>query len=165
MLNRLAVIGNVVADPVTGRKGETTYAIIRVAVNRQWKDAKGEKQEATDFLTFKSFKPAQVDKFIQPYVKKGCRIYIEGDVRTQKNPTTVIDAQGNSKSVNIESIYFQVDKIELIGTRRNGDDAEATPAKEASQQGAATPAAAPAAASFSDFNPNDFDDIPGPDGS
>ena len=159
MLNRLAVIGNVVADPLTGRKGEMTYAIIRVAVNRQWKDTKGEKQEATDYLTFKSFKPAQVDKFIQPYVKKGSRIYIEGDVRTQKNPTTVVDGQGNQKSVNIESTYFQVDKIEFIGTRKNGDDAEANLAKSAPRQGTAAPAAPPPP-SFSDFNVNDFDDIP-----
>ncbi|MCA2997369.1 MAG: single-stranded DNA-binding protein [Rhodocyclaceae bacterium] len=166
MLNQLAVIGNLVADPKVGRKGETVYAILRVAVNRQWKNAKGEVQEETNFLTFKSFRPAQVEKFIEPHVKKGAKVYISGELRVQKNPTTIVDKDGAKKEVNIESIYFQIDKIELMSTKpaTTRDEKPDTDSKPAGRESTPAKSESKTLPEFSDFNPDDFDGIPGPDG-
>jgi len=82
-LNRVQLIGNLGRDPearftANGKK----YAIFSVAVNRSWKSADGEKQEATDWFTINAW--GKLGEICLQYLKKGRLVFVEGRLQTDR---------------------------------------------------------------------------------
>lgn len=82
-LNRVQLIGNLGRDPearftATGKK----FATFTVAVNRTWKSAEGERQEATDWFLVNAW--GKLGENCLEYLKKGRLVFIEGRLRSER---------------------------------------------------------------------------------
>ncbi len=83
-LNKVMLIGNLGADPET-RYTPSNMAItkIRIATSESWKDKKtGEAQERTEWHRVTLF--GKLGEIAQQYLRKGSKVYIEGQLRTNK---------------------------------------------------------------------------------
>lgn len=83
-LNKVMLIGNLGADPET-RYTPSNMAItkIRIATSETWKDKNtGENQERTEWHRVTLF--GRLGEISQQYLRKGSKVYIEGQLRTNK---------------------------------------------------------------------------------
>ena len=92
-INRATILGRLGRAPeiktMTDGKRVSTFS---VATSTSWVDKSGEKKELTDWHNIVVFNEPTV-KFIESYVKKGSRVYIEGKIKTRK----WTDKMGNNK--------------------------------------------------------------------
>jgi single-strand DNA-binding protein len=84
-LNKAMLIGNVGADPeIREFQNGGKVANLRIATSESWKDKNtGEKQERTEWHTVAVFNEGLVG-VIERFVKKGSKLYIEGQLQTRK---------------------------------------------------------------------------------
>lgn len=84
-LNRAQLIGNLGRDPeIRDVAGGTRVANFSVATSESWKDkATGEKKERTEWHRIVVWNDGLVN-IIEKYVKKGSKIYVEGEIQTRK---------------------------------------------------------------------------------
>ena len=84
MLNKVILIGNLGADPeIRETKSGTSIANLRVATTENWKDKEGERQERTEWHRVAIFSDG-LAQVAQKYLKKGSKVYIEGQLRTRQ---------------------------------------------------------------------------------
>lgn len=90
MLNKVMLIGNLGADvELRYMPNGNPVTTISVATSKRWKDKKsGEKKEHTEWHKVCLFNHSA--EFTGKFLKKGSKVYIEGELRTQK----WADAQG-----------------------------------------------------------------------
>lgn len=90
MLNRACLIGHAGADPETGLTSSgKKWAKLRIATTEKWTDkATGEKKERTEWHTIAIWGDELIDKVVVPYIKKGSKLYIEGQIQTQEYEDT-----------------------------------------------------------------------------
>lgn len=83
-LNRATLLGNVGADPEIRYTAGNDRAVcnLRIATTSEWKDARGEKQEATQWHSCKFF--GKIAEVVGQYVRKGSRVYVDGEIRYGK---------------------------------------------------------------------------------
>lgn len=93
-VNKVILIGNLGADPeVKSFQNGGRIANLRIATSENWKDKNtGEKKERTEWHTVVLNSDGLVG-VAERYLKKGSKIYIEGQLRTRKWQ----DAQGNDR--------------------------------------------------------------------
>jgi single-strand DNA-binding protein len=82
-LNQVQLIGHLGRDPearftANGKK----YATFTVAVNRPYKTADGEKQQATDWFLVNAW--GKLGEICLDYLKKGRLVYIGGQLRSRR---------------------------------------------------------------------------------
>ena len=82
-LNHVQLIGHLGRDPearftANGKK----YATFSVAVNRPYKSADGEKQQATDWFLVNAWD--KLGEICLNYLKKGRLVYIDGRLRSER---------------------------------------------------------------------------------
>lgn len=83
-LNKVMLIGNLGADPET-RYTPSNMAVtkLRLATSESWKDKNtGEAQERTEWHRVTIF--GRLGEVAQQYLRKGSKVYIEGQLRTNK---------------------------------------------------------------------------------
>ncbi|MEE4349810.1 MAG: single-stranded DNA-binding protein [Pacificimonas sp.] len=84
-LNKVMLIGNVGQDPEFrsfSNGGEV--ANLRLATSRNWRDKQsGERRESTQWHTVAIFNENLI-RVVRDYVKKGSKLYIEGELQTRK---------------------------------------------------------------------------------
>jgi len=83
-LNKVLLIGNLGADPET-RYTPSNMAVtkLRIATSETWKDKNtGEAQERTEWHRVTLF--GKLGEIAQQYLRKGSKVYIEGQLRTNK---------------------------------------------------------------------------------
>lgn len=82
-LNRVQLIGNLGRDPETRTtpKGSQVCSF-SVAVNRRWRDSKGEVQEDTDWFNIEAW--GRLGQVCKDYLHKGSLVYLEGRLRTDR---------------------------------------------------------------------------------
>ena len=157
-LNKVMLIGNLGADPET-RYTPSNMAItkIRIATSETWKDKNtGENQERTEWHRVTLF--GRLGEISQQYLRKGSKVYIEGQLRTNK-----WQGQDGQDRYTTE---IEATEMQMLGGRPSGersgppaerggwsDDGFSTP------KPAARPAAAKPAESFADNDPFG-DDVP-----
>ena len=81
-LNRVTLLGNLGADPeIKHTPKGTKVCSLRLATAENYKDAKGEWQEITDwhYVSLWEYLAERAEK----YLKKGSRIYVEGKLKTR----------------------------------------------------------------------------------
>jgi single-strand DNA-binding protein len=80
-LNEVRLIGNLGSDPeVKTVAGDKTVATFRLATNDTWKDAKGEKQERTEWHNIEVW--GGQAKTVGQYLTKGRQVLVLGALRT-----------------------------------------------------------------------------------
>jgi len=84
-VNKVILVGNVGADPEIRRTQDgRPIANIRLATTDSWRDkATGEKRERTEWHRVVVFNEG-LCKVVEQYVKKGAKLYIEGQLQTRK---------------------------------------------------------------------------------
>ena len=82
-LNKVLLIGRLGQDPeIRHTKNGQAVASFSIATNESWRDKEGNQQERTDWHNCVAFGPT-ADKYIEPYVKKGTLVSIEGTLQTR----------------------------------------------------------------------------------
>lgn len=84
-LNKVLLIGNVCADPELKRTASgSPIANLRVATNETWRDRNsGERKEKSEYHNIVIFNEG-LCKVVEQYVKKGSKLYVEGQLATRK---------------------------------------------------------------------------------
>ncbi len=93
-LNKVMLIGNLGADPVIRQTQDgKRLAQLSLATSESWKDkSTGEKKEKTSWHRIVIFNDGLAG-VVESYVKKGSKIFIEGQLQTRK----FTDQDGNEK--------------------------------------------------------------------
>ena len=117
MLNRIIIMGRMVADPeLRTTPGGVTVATVRLAVDRDFRNKQTGERE-TDFINVVAWR--QTAEFVSRYFAKGRMAVVEG--RLQIRPYT--DRDGNKRTaaeVVAENVYFG-------DSRRDGDSGSYAP--------------------------------------
>ena len=84
-VNKVILVGNLGADPEIKRTQDgRPIANLRIATSESWRDKNtGEKREKTEWHRVVVFSEG-LCKVIEQYVKKGAKVYIEGQLQTRK---------------------------------------------------------------------------------
>ncbi|MHC5308120.1 single-stranded DNA-binding protein [Bartonella sp. LJL80] len=84
-VNKVILIGNLGADPEIRRMNSgDQVASLRIATSESWRDRNtGERRERTEWHSVVIFNDNLV-KVVEQYVKKGAKVYIEGQLQTRK---------------------------------------------------------------------------------
>ena len=84
-INKVILIGNLGADHETrAMPSGTTVANLRVATSESWRDKNtGERRDKTEWHRVVVFNEG-LCKVVEQYVKKGAKLYIEGQLQTRK---------------------------------------------------------------------------------
>ncbi|GGC55819.1 single-stranded DNA-binding protein [Chelatococcus reniformis] len=84
-VNKVIIVGNLGRDPETRRlpSGEPVVNL-RIATSETWRDkATGERKERTEWHSVVIFNE-NLAKIAEQYLKKGTKVYIEGQLQTRK---------------------------------------------------------------------------------
>jgi len=117
-VNKVILVGNLGADPEV-RKFQNGGSVcnLRVATSENWKDKNtGERREKTEWHTVAIFSEGLV-RVAEQYLRKGSKIYIEGQLETRKWQ----DQSGNDRySTEVVLRNFNSSMVMLDG--RGGGD-------------------------------------------
>ena len=83
-VNKVILVGNLGADPEArslNNGGEVVN--MRVATSETWKDREGQRQERTEWHNVVIFNE-NLGKVAKSYLKKGSKVYLEGQIQTRK---------------------------------------------------------------------------------
>ena len=82
-LNKVFLVGRLGKDPEIRFSGDgSAIANFSIATNETWKNKEGNQQEKTDWHNIVVF-GASAERYIQPYVKKGTLVSVEGKLQTR----------------------------------------------------------------------------------
>lgn len=117
-LNKVQLIGNVGADPeVRNLTSGNAVANLNIATSESWKDkATGEKKEITYWHRIVVWNDGLIS-VIEKYVKKGSKIYIEGQLQTRKYQ----DQDGNDRYATEVVLSGFDGKLILLGDGGGGN--------------------------------------------
>lgn len=83
-VNKVILIGNVGVEPeIRNMQSGDRVANLSIATSETWKDKSGERQERTQWHKVVVFNQNIVG-VVEKYVKKGAKLYIEGQLETRK---------------------------------------------------------------------------------
>ena len=84
-LNKVMIIGNLGRDPeIRSFSNGGKVANLRIATSESWKDkTTGEKKERTEWHTVSIMNEGLVG-VVERYLKKGSKVYVEGQLETRK---------------------------------------------------------------------------------
>lgn len=114
-VNRVTLIGNLGKDPeIRNFQNGGKMANMTVATSENWTDkASGEKKSRTEWHRISIFQERLVD-VVEKYLKKGAKVYIEGQLETRK----YTDQSGQEKySTEIVLRPFKGELVMLSGDR------------------------------------------------
>jgi single-strand DNA-binding protein len=120
-VNKVILIGNLGADPEIRRTQDgRPIAHLRMATTETWRDrATGERKERTEWHRVVIFSEP-LAKVAEQYLKKGSKIYIEGQLQTRKWQ----DQQGQdrySTEVVLQGFNSQLTMLDRAGGGGGGD--------------------------------------------
>ncbi|WP_421930016.1 single-stranded DNA-binding protein [Nitratireductor rhodophyticola] len=116
-LNKVQLIGNVGQDPeVRDLQSGNAVANFTVATSESWKDKNtGEKKEITQWHRIVVWVDGLVS-IVEKYVKKGSKVYIEGELQTRK----WTDQNGNDRYTTEVVLSGFNSKLVLLGDSGGG---------------------------------------------
>ena len=83
-VNKVILVGNLGADPEARSLGSGGEVVnLRLATTESWNDRDGQRQERTEWHRVVIFNE-KLAEVAQKYVKKGAKIYVEGQLTTRK---------------------------------------------------------------------------------
>ena len=120
-INEVVLMGFIGADPeIRATKDGRSIANMRLATSKSWNDKRsGERKEVTQWHQIVVFNEHLVDKVIKPYVKKGSRVWLRGELETRKWQ----DQAGNDRYTTEVVLQFE-GKLLLVDSKRDGNSAD-----------------------------------------
>jgi single-strand DNA-binding protein len=121
-VNKVILVGNLGADPEARSMSNGGEVVnLRVATSESWKDRDGNRQERTEWHQCVIFNE-NLGKVAKSYLKKGSKVYLEGQLQTRKWQ----DQSGNDKySTEIVLQRFRGELVLLDA--RQGDGSQGSP--------------------------------------
>jgi single-strand DNA-binding protein len=143
-LNKVTLIGNLGRDPEVRRLNSGDPVVnLSVATSENWRDkASGERKERTEWHRVVIFNE-NLAKVAESYLRKGSKIYIEGQLQTRK----YTDKDGVEKYSTEIVLQRYRGELVMLDSRGGGEGGE-RPAAAAPQTGDSAPS----------FERNDLDD-------
>lgn len=117
MLNKAILIGHVGQDPEIRQANGEDFAVFSIATTEKWKDKEGNKKEKTEWHRVTCFTKGLVS-VIKNYVKKGSKLYIEGQISTRK----WTDDGGTERSITEINIHPFKGKLVLLDKSERADN-------------------------------------------
>ncbi len=148
-VNKVILIGNLGADPETRyMPSGDAVTTLRIATSETWKDKQtGQTQERTEWHRVVMF--GRLAEIAAEYLKKGSRVYIEGQLRTRK-----WQGQDGQDRYTTEIVARE---MQMLGGRGEGTGYDTAPEPPMTAQPVEKPAAPqPAPQNLDNFD----DDIP-----
>jgi single-strand DNA-binding protein len=126
-LNKVMLIGFLGDAPETRftQQGKPVTKF-SVAVNENWRDAQGTKQERVEWFRIVCF--ARLAEVCGQYLDKGCHVYIEGRLQTRS-----WEDRGGEKRTTVEVVANQMRILDRAS--KNGNTAEAAESPKAAEAG------------------------------
>ncbi len=124
-VNKVILVGNLGADPEVRRLSSGDPVInIRVATSESWRDKNsGERKEKTEWHNVVIFND-QLAKVAEAYLKKGAKVYVEGQLQTRKwqDPS---GADRYSTEIVLQKFRGELQMLDASGSRDDGERAQA----------------------------------------
>jgi single-strand DNA-binding protein len=116
-VNKVILIGNLGADPEVRRMQDGRPVVnLRVATSESWRDkATGERKEKTEWHRVVIFNEG-LAKIAEQYLKKGSKVYLEGQLQTRK----YTDKDGNEKYSTEVVLQGFNSALTMLDTRSGG---------------------------------------------
>ncbi len=123
-VNKIIMIGNLVADPETTQiNADTEVSKFTLAINEGYKKPSGEQVELTTYIDCEAW--AGLAKVTKNYLKKGSKVYIEGNLRSDK--WTDADTGKNRTKHKI-----RIQDLVMLDSRRDGESGGSSYSKSSS---------------------------------
>lgn len=157
-LNKAMLIGNTGNDPeIRTIANGGRVAQFSVATSRRWNDRNGEPQEKTEWHRVVAWdKPFNLVDIVERYVKKGDRIYVEGEIEYRQYQ----DKDGVTKY----STEIRARDIVLLGGKSDGSEGRASSQGRSSRPASAGSRSSSSGGDYDDFQAppmdDDGDDLP-----
>ncbi|TGP28253.1 single-stranded DNA-binding protein [Mesorhizobium sp. M2D.F.Ca.ET.232.01.1.1] len=118
-LNRVMLIGNLGADPEIRRLNSGDPVVnLRIATSESWRDKNsGERKEKTEWHQVVIFND-QLAKVAEQYLKKGMKVYVEGQLQTRKWQ----DQGGNDRYTTEVVLQKFRGELQMLDSRDSGGD-------------------------------------------
>src|SRR5215213_9729326 len=155
-VNKVILIGNLGADPEIRRTQDgRPIANLRLATSESWRDkATGERKEKTEWHRVVIFSEG-LCKIAEQYLKKGSKVYIEGQLQTRKwtdqsgvekystevvlqrfrGELTILDSRGGGSSEFGEEEQGQIARGGDFGGRSSSQDRRPAPSSGGGSSG------------------------------
>ena len=116
-VNKVILVGNLGADPEVRTFGNGgKVAKLRMATSESWKDRNsGERREKTEWHTVEVFGEGLVG-VVERYINKGSKIYIEGQLTTEKWQ----DRDGNDRYTTKVKVAGPNSNLTMLDSRNSG---------------------------------------------
>ena len=147
--NKVVLMGNLTRDPElrTTPSGQNVTSF-SLAVNRSWKNAQGETQEAVDYIDCNVWgKPAEI---VNQYMKKGSGILVSGRLQQRS-----WEQEGQKRS----KVEVVVEDFNFVGGDRDGGSGSSSSSSASSSAPSASKKSEPVVEDIGD-EPINLDDIP-----
>jgi len=151
-VNKVILIGNLGADPEIRRTGDgRPVANLRIATSESWKDkATGERREKTEWHRVVIFNEG-LCRIAEQYLKKGAKVYLEGQLQTRKWQDKENGQDRYSTEVVLQGFNSQLTMLDGRGGAGLSDEG-------GSEFGSSGPMSKPRAAASAGSRRNDMDD-------
>ena len=115
-MNKVILIGNVGSDPEVRQVGESQVVNFSLATSKSYKKKNGEKQTDTEWHNIVIW--GNLSKVIELYVKKGDKLALEGEIKTE-----VYEKDGEKKY----ATKIICNQMEMLGSKSENKQAESKP--------------------------------------
>ena len=129
-VNKVILLGNLGRDPeIRSMQSGSKMANFSIATSKRWKDRSTQEQkEKTSWHNIVIFGDGLVD-IVEKYVKKGAKIYIEGELQTRKWQ----DQDGNDRYSTEVILQGYNSNLTLLGSRNNNSDSVSDESNESGE--------------------------------
>ena len=117
-VNKVILVGNLGADPEIRRLNSGEPVVnIRIATSESWRDKNsGERKEKTEWHNVVIFND-QIAKVAEQYLKKGMKVYVEGQLQTRKWQ----DQTGNDRYTTEVVLQKFRGELQMLDARGQGE--------------------------------------------
>lgn len=153
--NKVVLMGNLVRDPeLRSTPSGQSVASFSLAVNRTWRNASGEQQEAVDYIDCNAW--GKAGEIISQYMQKGRAILVSGRLQQRS-----WEQEGQKRS----KVEVVVEDFNFVGegggsSGHSSSDTDSSQAPQTEPDSAPAKKAKPAAAEDLGDEPINLDDIP-----
>ena len=153
-LNKCMIIGNLGRDPEM-RYTPSGQAVTQftVAVNRNYKDQQGERQEETEWFRVVAW--GQQAEFSAEYLRKGAKVYVEGRIQTRQ-----WEGQDGQKRYTTELVANTIQTLERRQRDDMGDGGSQLPPEPRAPRAASGQGGTGSAPRPAEQPEPDYDDLP-----
>lgn len=140
-VNKVIIVGNLGSDPEVKRMQSGDPVVnLSVATSESWRDKNsGERREKTEWHRVVIFNE-QLAKVAEQYLRKGMKVYIEGQLQTRS-----WEDQSGQKKYSTEVVLQRFrGELQMLDSRNEGERPDSQPARQQSYAEASGGRGAPA---------------------